>query len=119
LLIIGGRTNSVNEELGLEIYDTENSEWYRFSSIQRFRAASWLFDSNLYVYGGFDCASPNVPTDEITKIHLPSLFKGNEVLLKKAMNRDTSYGQKVTSPKDMSNSTTPNISPNTSFNEEA
>jgi hypothetical protein len=33
LLIIGGRTNSVNEELGLEIYDTENSEWYRFASI--------------------------------------------------------------------------------------
>ena len=30
LLIIGGRTNSVSEELGMEIYDTENSEWYRF-----------------------------------------------------------------------------------------
>jgi hypothetical protein len=33
LLIIGGRTNSVTEELGLEIYDTENSEWYRYPSL--------------------------------------------------------------------------------------
>jgi len=33
LLICGGRTNNVGEELGLDVYDTENSEWYRFPSV--------------------------------------------------------------------------------------
>jgi protein phosphatase len=43
LIIFGGRTNSVNEHLGMEVYDTENSEWYRFQTFQRFRAGSWIF----------------------------------------------------------------------------
>ncbi len=37
------------------------------------------------MYGGFDHASPNIPTDEITKIDLPQLFKNAPVLHKKAL----------------------------------
>jgi len=85
LLIIGGRTNQVGEKIGIEVYDTENSEWFRFPCLQRFRHASWLVDGSIYIYGGFDHASPNVPTDEITKIHLPTIFKGHKGLLTKSL----------------------------------
>ena len=30
MLIVGGRANNVEENLGLEIYDTETSEWHKF-----------------------------------------------------------------------------------------
>ena len=30
MVIIGGRSNNVNETLGLEVYNTESSEWYKF-----------------------------------------------------------------------------------------
>lgn len=31
MLVIGGRTNDVGVTLGLEIYDTETSDWVKFS----------------------------------------------------------------------------------------
>ncbi len=102
LLVIGGRTNAVGEELGLEVYDTESSEWYRFPSLQRFRHASWLRDGFLFLYGGFDHASPNIPTDEITKIDLPKLLKSVPILHKKAIKEAST---KETSP--MSTEATP------------
>ena len=62
-MIIGGRTNNVGESVGLDIYDTETSEWCKFPTIQRFRHSSWLSDANIYIYGGLLHESPNVPTD--------------------------------------------------------
>jgi len=67
--------------LGLEVYETESSEWQRFTSIQRFRHSSWLVDTFLYVYGGFELDSPNIPTDTITKINLVDLFKKHPNIL--------------------------------------
>lgn len=33
MLVIGGRTNTVGENLPLEVYDTETSEWHKFNDI--------------------------------------------------------------------------------------
>lgn len=33
MLVIGGRTNTVGENLPLEVYDTETSEWHKFYEI--------------------------------------------------------------------------------------
>ena len=33
MLILGGRTNSAGENVQMEIYETENSEWKKLSSI--------------------------------------------------------------------------------------
>ena len=57
LIIVGGRTNNATEQLDMEIYDTENSEWQRCPSIQRFRHAGWLSEGYLYCYGGFELDS--------------------------------------------------------------
>ena len=85
-MIIGGRTNSVGENLGLEIYDTENSEWSKFPCIQRFRHSSWLVDNFIYIFGGFELESPNIPTDTITKLNMPTIVKSDERILAKIMN---------------------------------
>ena len=45
MLVIGGRTNTVGEQVHLEVYDTESSEWRKFSSLQRFRHACWIVDA--------------------------------------------------------------------------
>lgn len=45
MLVIGGRSNNVGENLAFEIYDTESSDWFKFAPIQRFRHASWLIES--------------------------------------------------------------------------
>lgn len=33
MIILSGRTNNVNEHLYMEVYDTENSEWYKFTTL--------------------------------------------------------------------------------------
>ena len=33
MMVIGGRTNQVGENVALEVYDTESSEWYKFKAI--------------------------------------------------------------------------------------
>ncbi|CAD8156820.1 unnamed protein product [Paramecium pentaurelia] len=83
LIVIGGRTGNVGEMLTIDVYDTETSEWSKFNSIQRFRHSSWLVDTNIYVYGGFELDSPNIPTDIISKINLNKLLLPSEPLTNK------------------------------------
>lgn len=74
MMVIGGRTNNVNERLSLEIFDSETSEWHAFDSVQRFRHGSWIQDKQLMIFGGFELSTPNVPTDSIYSLSLASLF---------------------------------------------
>jgi protein phosphatase len=75
MFVLGGRSNQVGDNLPFEIYDTESSDWYKFSSIQRFRHSVWTMDKFLYCHGGFDQDTPNVPTDTTIRIDLLDLFK--------------------------------------------
>ena len=83
MLVIGGRTNTVGEVVPLEIYDTESSEWYKFNSLQRFRHACWSVDANVYVHGGFEHETPNIPINIIAKIDANKLFEKHDHLTQK------------------------------------
>ena len=83
MLVIGGRTNNVSEQLPLEVFDTETSDWIGFNSLQRFRCGTWFHENFINIYGGFDLATPNVPTDSIYKINLMGLFANNQHLKSK------------------------------------
>jgi protein phosphatase len=83
MMVIGGRTNQVGEDVALEVYDTESSEWYKFKAIQRFRHSSWEMDSNVYVHGGFEHETPNIPIDAINRIDAQKLFANHSSLLSK------------------------------------
>ena len=74
LIILGGRTNTVGETVQLEVYETESSEWHKFNTMQRFRHSLWQVDAQLYMHGGFDNETPNIPTNSIMKLDLHNLF---------------------------------------------
>jgi diadenosine tetraphosphatase ApaH/serine/threonine PP2A family protein phosphatase len=127
MVVLGGRTNNVGENVGMEVYDTETSEWYKMSTIQRFRHASWVVDKFIYVHGGFEHDSPNVPTDTIAKINILKTFQTHDSLYQKASSLLGSLNEKtttssLTSPDTSmdsgsnSKSTSPqSYSPNTSY----
>jgi hypothetical protein len=83
MMVIGGRTNQVGEIVALEVYDTESSEWYKFNSLQRFRHACWSVDSNVYVHGGFEHETPNIPINVIARIDTYKLFSKHDFLINK------------------------------------
>lgn len=33
MIVMGGRTNTVGEDVPMEVYDTESSEWYKFNAV--------------------------------------------------------------------------------------
>lgn len=74
MMVIGGRTNQVGEDVAMEVYDTESSEWYKFRAIQRFRATCWQTDGSVYVHGGFEHETPNIPINTISRIESSRLF---------------------------------------------
>ena len=86
MIVIGGRTNKVNENVPLEVYDTESSEWYKFASIKRFRHACWSVDSHIYVFGGFEQDSPSIPTDAILKFDSVTAFQSKPQITQKLEN---------------------------------
>ncbi|CAD8147747.1 unnamed protein product [Paramecium octaurelia] len=83
LFIIGGKTGNLNEMLTINVFDTETSEWSKFKSIQRFKHASWLVDTNIFIYGGFGLSSPDIPNGAISKINLNNLLLPSKPLSNK------------------------------------
>ncbi len=83
MLIIGGRTAHATDQAGLEVYDTETSEWHKYPVIRRFRHADWAVGTLIYIYGGFECDNPNLPTDSILRLDFPVLLAKDKVLLNK------------------------------------
>jgi hypothetical protein len=80
MMVIGGRTNTVGEDVALEVYDTESSEWYKFKAIQRFRHSVWSVESSVYVHGGFEHETPNIPINAISRIDAIKLFANHLTL---------------------------------------
>lgn len=91
MIVLGGRTNTVGENVQLEVYETESSEWKKFNSLQRFRHTVWSIDSNIFMHGGFENENPNIPTNSIMKLDLAALFSKTPNFLAKL---DQSIGLK-------------------------
>lgn len=45
--------------------------------MQRFRHTTWCVDSFIFMHGGFENETPNIPTNTIVKIDLAQIFKTN------------------------------------------
>ena len=97
LFIIGGRTTHSTDQVGIEVYDTETSEWHKFPLMRRFRHASWLSGNLAYVYGGFEYESPTIPTDTIVKLSLSEMLEKNKALLAKLGGPSTDKAEQFTS----------------------
>lgn len=80
MMVIGGRTNNVGEIVPFEVYDTESSEWFKFDSLQRFRHSCWGIDTAIFIHGGFEHETPNIPINNISRIDAVKLFSQIDVL---------------------------------------
>ena len=92
-MVIGGRTTQVGEDVALEVYDTESSEWYKFKAIQRFRHAVWSIETSVYVHGGFEHETPNIPINAISRIDATKLFARHTGLSQKIYPKTSKTGK--------------------------
>lgn len=85
LVAIGGRSTQVVENIPINVYDTETSEWAAYDSINRFRHACWLADDMyIYICGGFTQDNPNESTNTIVRFNVEGFIKVGFGVLPKA-----------------------------------
>ncbi|MFO0515290.1 MAG: metallophosphoesterase, partial [bacterium] len=111
MIVSGGRDKNIQETLITDVYDTETSEWRKFSAIGLFRHSCFVKDSSLFIYGGFENKSPNVPIQSLYRIELISLFSSSQTLLNKINSMYSSSREGLTNQNNQGNN---NIQSNTS-----
>lgn len=77
---LGGRTNSDGDNLPIEIYDTDTSEWHVFPTFRRFRHAVFLVDSTIMIHGGLEDEKHNNPTSTLNELDLLELFEKESLI---------------------------------------
>ena len=77
LILLGGK-NSNSSPLAIEVFDMEKKSLYKFKKITMNRHTSFIFDKNIYLYGGFNQKNP-LPLGDLYFISLNSLFKNSEL----------------------------------------
>lgn len=75
MFIIGGKGEASENNVKLDVYDTETSQWLSFDSLQRYRHIAWAFGGNIYLHGGFGNANHNLPVSDVYKIDIIESFK--------------------------------------------
>eukprot|EP01022_Parablepharisma_sp_SALTPOND_P026292 TRINITY_DN626_c0_g1_i2.p1 TRINITY_DN626_c0_g1~~TRINITY_DN626_c0_g1_i2.p1 ORF type:complete len:812 (-),score=35.03 TRINITY_DN626_c0_g1_i2:3904-6339(-) len=75
MLVVGGRSNTIGESLGIVSYDTETLGWGSVAGFPCFRHSCWVYGSSLYSFGGFSHSAPNNPHAEFLKMDLSKTLK--------------------------------------------
>ena len=81
MIILGGRGHhSNNIPLPTEVYNIETSELYKFPGILMNRQASFIYQTNIFLYGGFN--SPNQSIGSLYRISLEKMFSKSHLIEK-------------------------------------
>jgi protein phosphatase len=82
-LNIGGRSSNDGDNLPIEVYDTETSEWHTLFTFKRFRHASFIVDANVFIHGGLEDEKHNNPAKILNELNLLEAFENNNSILSK------------------------------------
>ena len=58
------------DNLPIEIYDTETSEWHSFQTFRRFRNSAFIINASLFSQGGLEDEKNNSSTNTMVEINL-------------------------------------------------
>jgi protein phosphatase len=78
LIILGGKSSS-SSPVPIEVFDIESNECFKFTKLTMNRHTSFIFENDIYFYGGFNLKS-HMPLGEIYKISLNKIFANSPLL---------------------------------------
>ena len=92
LIILGGKSSSSNK-IPIEVFDMENSNYFSFRTLLMNRHSSFIFDEDIYFFGGF-YSKNHAPLGDIYKISLTKLFADSPLIkLISAKNKEKNNNQ--------------------------
>ena len=78
LIILGGKNSTLNP-VPIEVFDTESGESFQFKKIIMNRHTSFLFNKDIFFFGGFNLKS-HVPLGDLYKISLNEIFENSPLI---------------------------------------
>ena len=101
MIILGGRgyhSNNGNNILPIEVFNTETNDGFVFPGITMNRQTSFVYDKNIFLFGGFDSKSQQRPLGNLFRIPLEKLFETN-IILKDIFINKNDYIHKINANK--------------------
>ena len=96
IIIIGGRGhNSNNIPLITEVYDMETCEVFKFAGIPMNRHTNFIYNNNIFLYGGFNSKTPTQSIGNLSRISLEKIFAKSSLLNKLDINKDSADKNKI------------------------
>ena len=87
MIILGGRGHhSNNVPLPTEVYNTETFELFKFAGIPMNRQASFIYQTNIFLYGGFNSKTPSQSIGNLSRISLEKIFAKSPLITKLNIN---------------------------------
>ena len=78
LIILGGKSSSSNP-VPIEIFDIENNECFRFKTLLVNRHTSFIFDKDIFLFGGFNLKS-HIPLGDLYKLSLTKILSDSPLI---------------------------------------
>ena len=101
MIILGGRgyhSNNGNNPLPIEVFNTETNDGFAFPGIAMNRQTNFIYDKNIFLFGGFDSKNQQRPLGNLFKISLEKLFENN-IILKNIFVNKNEYIHKINTNK--------------------
>ena len=96
MIILGGRGHhSNNIPLPTEIYNTETCELFKFAGIPMNRQSSFIYQTQIYLYGGFNSKTPSQSIGNLSRISLEKIFAKSPLFSKINIKKDSSEKNKI------------------------
>ena len=96
MIIIGGRGHhSNNIPLPTEVYNTDTYELFKFAGIPMNRQASFIYQTNIFLYGGFNSKTPNQSIGNLSRISLEKIFSKSTLFSKLNLKKDIKEQNKI------------------------
>ena len=96
MIIIGGRGhNSNNLPLLTQVYDMETCEVFSFAGIPMNRHSNFIYNNNVFLYGGFNSKTPTQSVGNLSRISLEKIFHKSSLLNKLDINKDSADKNKI------------------------
>ena len=87
MIILAGRGHhSNNVPLPTEVYNTETYELFKFAGIPMNRRASFIYQTNIFLYGGFNSKTSSQSIGNLSRISLEKIFAKSPLILKLNLN---------------------------------
>ena len=93
MIILGGKGphSNGNNPLPIEVFNTTNNEGYNFEGITMNRQTNFIYEKNIYLFGGFDSKNQQRPLGDLCQISIEKLFEKNEILKNVFGNKNVIY----------------------------